>query len=1338
MFAEKVNARAVFGLLCGLAICCSVMYISADGDEVVRFSQGSQGWNKVPGAPRAGPVSGEGAKHTSYESVDKLKAGQIYTETPDGRMRLMDYFGNVEKEISQEVADRKSDIASVRAQMARDFAFNAKARSEMKKELLKKMAENAAKAKAELDEQMRLTQLRFAKMAALENKRYAATLKRDKTTLKVAAKDKAEGAHNLKVAVSMWQKSLSAWGSATNAKINKMNKHVAANAAQMKENAKKARKALEGAMHNWDQKIANFRHDAKKGRSKLAAQFADQDAKQREWANNKIKSLVARTASQFNAVETKMAKNRHEVDMAIMHAAKRFDAALNANKALEDERYASTVTNLGLARKEAADRVAAAKKEFKVNILRLSSVVAEQNQKVNSRIDKTAQVVRSNKAAQAKVNTETSAELNRMIKLGNKRYAAHLKNDSELKHIIAKDKAAINAKLDKIAMSFNAALGSVRKQLKKDRAHAESRLKKATAGVWSAMWKQQAMQKAKNNAMLAATRRMRLDAMDNIRKTKAEFIKKCKKLGKTIAKNDKAADKKIEHLTGVVKANDMKSRKGRELIAAMEEANKNELHASIRKAIDIGEKRATLVEKRGVKMDKDVRTIVNFKLSEEISKLRKETNASVEALALQSSEARAEMRKEMLYAIRSAAAVAKADLEAAVTDANSKFIAFAKKSAASHSASAAARGKIASAAAANKKAMGRALSDAVATVARNQLALKEETAKAIKKSNKDVAAHAHQMEKNAKKTAAAIKAMTASFQQKIADQQMMSEDEIVNFNAKDMQRQKAAKAFLTAELAKAEKRAASKFGAAYVRLAKNQAHFSQSLAGHVTGLNNALAKQAALADSRFAKTVKDLSKARAQAASQVAQLRKGFAVSMAAVRLETSRVEQRIVGSIGVATGELISLKANQLRVNRRVDATLKRIVKVSDTRFSSSKRARGKLKLLMDENKGAAHAEITNLGKQLGTKLEKLDKTVANHRIEMAKDLSAATKAMYEKMASNQRSQEAASKQLGDATAAASAATAQSLKRAKAQFAAQLSTLSNTVAANQQLVNRKMAKLTGVVHNIAKAGAKDRNLIKMETKAMQADLNRAIVRAIQIGETKAKAVEQRIGIALKKTKRFLQTELSERCEAAADATFKAIQGKRQVIADNYLSLKAYAVTSVDRVSDYVAKGKGRNLSSMGDLLQTVGGLSSVKPKKDAGLGMGGTKVNGIFQKNGYKVPGTVAAMNGLVDEYTKVLNQVRARWPMGLGKYLLLRTEESMLAKGILQVDKVDGKPGNFVYINGHSVGLSNKLSDFQSLASRMSSYEGVLAKLTSELSTKRHLPGKAADVKPPQWQGN
>jgi len=566
----------------------------------------------------------------------------------------------------------------------------------------------------------------------------------------------------------------------------------------------------------------------------------------------------------------------------------------------------------------------------------------------------------------------------------------------------------------------------------------------------------------------------------------------------------------------------------------------------------------------------------------------------------------------------------------------------------------------------------------------------------------------------------------------------MSMAAIEGVNRKDAARQAAAKKFLNTQLAKAEKESTDKFGKAYVHLAKDQAHFSQSLGAHVAGLNDALAKQAALADSRFRSTVKNIGKARKEAAAQVAHLRKGFAMSMASVRTMTKRVEQRVVGSIGVATGELISLKANQLRVNRRVHAHIKRVVRVADARYSHSVRARGKLKLLMNENKQAAHEEIKKLSGSLRTRLGKLDRKIESNRIEMAKDLSSATKHVYEKMAAMQRHQAANSAKLSASVRSAGVAFAASLKRAKTEFATQLSTLSNTVSANQRKAERGLTRITGVVHNIAKASAKDRKLIKMETKSMEADLNRAISRAIQIGETKAKAVEQRIGLALKSTKRFLQVELAERTEKMADAAFHHITKKRHVIADNYISFKAYAVTSVDKVTDYVAKGKGRNLSSMGDLLQTVGGLAAVKPKKGAGLGMGGTKVPKIFQNGNLKVSGSVAAMNGLVDEYTKVLNQVRARWPMGLGKYLLLRLEDAMLAKGVLQVDKVDGKHGNFVYINGHSVGLSNKLSDFQSLASRMSSYESVLAKLTASLNTKHKFNKKAASVKPPEWQGN
>merc|ERR1712164_156837 len=203
------NARIAFALLCGLAVCCSVMYITADaGDEYM---------HEVVKGHDAG---------TSVDTTDTIKAGQIYTETPDGRMRLMDYFNNVEKEISDEVANRKADIASVRAQMARDFAFNAAARAKLKRDMLHKMAINAKIARRNLDRFMRRTQMKFAHYANLYNRRHKKNLRRDKRTLKYAAHDKREAAKQLKLAVSAWQKSTNAWAAATNARIDRMNAHV--------------------------------------------------------------------------------------------------------------------------------------------------------------------------------------------------------------------------------------------------------------------------------------------------------------------------------------------------------------------------------------------------------------------------------------------------------------------------------------------------------------------------------------------------------------------------------------------------------------------------------------------------------------------------------------------------------------------------------------------------------------------------------------------------------------------------------------------------------------------------------------------------------------------------------------------------------------------------------------------------------------------------------------------------------------------------------------------------------------------------------------------------------
>merc|ERR1711912_55524 len=128
---------------------------------------------------------------------------------------------------------------------------------------------------------------------------------------------------------------------------------------------------------------------------------------------------VAANAAQFNDVYAKMAKNRHAVDMALKHAAQKFAAALNAQKALQNKRFAETQRDIAAAKAEAKAKVAAATTNYKVQLLQLQSTVTEQVTKVNNNIDKTAGVVRSNKAAQAKVNANVNAEMNRMIKLGN-------------------------------------------------------------------------------------------------------------------------------------------------------------------------------------------------------------------------------------------------------------------------------------------------------------------------------------------------------------------------------------------------------------------------------------------------------------------------------------------------------------------------------------------------------------------------------------------------------------------------------------------------------------------------------------------------------------------------------------------------------------------------------------------------------------------------------------------------------------------------------------------------------------------------------------------------------
>merc|ERR1712216_289486 len=488
------------------------------------------------------------------------------------------------------------------------------------------------------------------------------------------------------------------------------------------------------------------------------------------------------------------------------------------------------------------------------------------------------------------------------------------------------------------------------------------------------------------------------------------------------------------------------------------------------------------------------------------------------------------MRRELLYAVRSAAAEAKKNLAAAV---KVRQVAFAVANAKERHAArknAAGRAALDRSIAANKRAAKRQLNDAVGSMNRSLLALKVETAKKIKKTNHEVTAYANALKKEAKEVDAAMKANMASLVAKINAARRNTKAATNAANAKSAAGFRAALKAVKGAMKAAQRRASRRFGKLYVNMAKSRASADASLAGAVKSINDGIAKQAALADSRFSKTVKNIAAARAQAAKQVSDARKTFATGIAATVAAVKDQETRLSGEIAVVSGEVARNKAVQLRVSRRTNAELARITKLSNTRHSASIRARGKLRALLDENKRAASEEVNALNKLFVNKLSKIRRRAASDRIEAARDLSTASQALYSKLAGIQLKAQYANKRNSKAIGSYAKKSAAAIRVAKASLNARLNTLGNVIASNARKVEAGMEVLTGVIRSHRTAGKLDRALIRRQTKAMGQDMQKAIARSIMIGEAKARRVADRARGNLARAKRAMLI-ISERVE---------------------------------------------------------------------------------------------------------------------------------------------------------------------------------------------------------------
>merc|ERR1711998_804319 len=213
----------------------------------------------------------------------------------------------------------------------------------------------------------------------------------------------------------------------------------------------------------------------------------------------------------------------------------------------------------------------------------------------------------------------------------------------------------------------------------------------------------------------------------------------------------------------------------------------------------------------------------------------------------------------------------------------------------------------------------------------------------------------------------------------------------------------------------------------YKAMANKRKGLDEDLAAAVSTLNDNIAKYATLQNSAFSKTVKNIEKARKAAAADVMKSRKIMASTLYATVATIKEVETRLMGEVAVVSGYLMSSTAAQNRISKAVSTELAGILKTANSRVSTSVRAKGMLRKLMDENKIAASQEVTGLFQSAMAKLITTRSRAGRYLADFQEDLTAATSKLYKAIATK-------SDKVGGA---------------KKDFSTKLNSLSNAITAN-------------------------------------------------------------------------------------------------------------------------------------------------------------------------------------------------------------------------------------------------------------------------------------------------
>merc|ERR1711881_160916 len=896
-------------------MCFAILYVTYDGDMTAEET-----------------VLASAKMPPSVYSVDVLKAGTVFTATPAGEMRLLDYFKTVEQKMNAEKARRLGDVNKINAMIARNAVINAQQRKRMKMILNKKINMNARRAQHALANAMRRTQAQFQSAAKLANRRHRMMTARFRAIRRTINANKRAAASQLKYAVLAQQRALAGRAASLNARISRTNRRVSANSVQIKANAKYAAKALQRTMKTFNHKIHNVRREAAAGRSKLAAQLAAQDKKTRAWANNKIAAVVASTAAQFQSVRRQMVRDRKRANRLVNQSSQRVSAALSAQAALESRRFSKTLANISAARAESSRKLRAAKASFKTSMMYMKSVVKRQEFKMISRINEVAGSVERNRQTQNRVNRRMHAEMRRIVNIGNRREYKRLQANKRLYSVIKKNSRKTSSYLRRMRASFSARLGKLERYARQSRRMASQQLSRATIGLYRTISRNQVAQNARNAAMQAATARARLDALDAVRRAKASFRSRLGRLNRKCRSIARKQSRQYSKLLGVVSRNAARSAKGRRQLRLRQDYMRNQLSNAINGAVRAGKRRAAGI-------------ILNMKISSEITSLKSWTKRSLTAARIESAKARAALKREMTFAISAARNEAKSNLRRAMGGIHRRMNRAARLAYLRSRAAAKSRENLTKRIIRNRRSATRSLVGAVSALNRARVAFAVQTHKKIAATNQRVSANARRFKNDLNKSNAKMAATFKSLDAKLNANARSAARAIGRVNAASRARAAYNLRYMRRALKNAQRRTNRQFNRTYGMLRAQSARADRNLAASSSRLNRALAKHSALTDARFRRTVKKIAAARRQASRDVAMASRQFRNGIVGVTATVKNVQSRLQGEINVVSGEVFSNTLRQAMINKKVQKSMKRIIHISNRRWSAAKRARGQLR---------------------------------------------------------------------------------------------------------------------------------------------------------------------------------------------------------------------------------------------------------------------------------------------------------------------------------------------------------------------------------------------------------